>query len=298
VEDDHLIQFLRTAPTQTTLFTWEPACTRAITTLSSALLTSTSSIRFTAPQLSPESTLHLLHTPPSTLSQLATRLIALDINIPANEKLTTSISSLSAILRRFLLAAKNLVALHIGFLSKTPLTLSLDSVFHHIRWKTLRKLSIQGWRLDASEIIALARRHTQLHDFRLVAIYLRSGLWSDILVVLREEMRQLEHLELREIDYAHFENGSFDGSVGPAPSALNDEGGTVEVGVSAVPVLRGRGGLLKRSSMEKLGALGVEDLRDDGVRVMRRQLPLWEAWVLSSDGRKNGNGNGRVAWNM
>ena len=107
-------------------------------------------------------------------------------------------------------------------------------------------------------------------------------------------MVQLEHLELREIDYARFDD-VVDGPVGPAPSSLFVAGGT-EVGPgSEVPVLRGRRGLLRRSSVEKLGGLGVEDLRDDGIRVMRRQLPLWEAWVLSST---RGGRNGRAAWNM
>jgi hypothetical protein len=105
-------------------------------------------------------------------------------------------------------------------------------------------------------------------------------------------MGQLEHVELREIDY---DPAVFD-SVGPAPSPLAVAAGTVDVGcVSEVPVLRGRRGLLRRGSVEELEALGVEGLRDDGVRVMRRQLPLWEAWVLSSGVGARG---GRTAWNM
>lgn len=300
--DDDLLKFMRTR--QTSSFTWDSACTRAITSLSIALLNSDSRIRFTAPQISPEAALNLIHAPPASLVAIGAHLTSLDINFPSTNDLTGIMSSLSPTLRRFFMAAKHLSAIHIGFLSRHPLDLNLDSMFHHIRWKTLRKLSLQGWRLDASEIIAIARRHTQLRDLRLVGIYLRSGLWRDVLLVLREEL-MLEHLELREVDYAsHFDSVVTTGAEvsdigpigvsGPACSPLNVSAGTAEVGTAGVPTLRNRRGLLRRDSVERLRGLAVEDLKDDGMRVMRRQLPLWEAWVLAS----TGIGRNVRSWNM
>ncbi|KAJ5338222.1 hypothetical protein N7452_004950 [Penicillium brevicompactum] len=300
--DDDLLKFMRTR--QTSSFTWDSACTRAITSLSIALLNSDSKIRFTAPQISPEAALNLIHAPPASLAAIGPHLTSLDLNFPSTNDLTGTMSSLSPTLRRFFMAAKHLSAIHIGFLSRHPLDLNLDSMFHHIRWKTLRKLSLQGWRLDASEIVAIARRHTQLRDLRLVGIYLRSGLWRDVLLVLREEL-VLEHLELREIDYAsHFDSVVTTGAEvsdigpigvsGPACSPLTVSAGTAEVGTAGVPTLRNRRGLLRRDSVEKLRGLAVEDLKDDGMRVMRRQLPLWEAWVLALTGIGR---NGR-SWNM
>lgn len=138
-----------------------------------------------------------------------------------------------------------------------------------------------------------------------MGISLRTGLWRDVLLVLREEL-VLDHIELREIDYDNYfdsivstgmdvSNVGPVGVFGPGPSPLTVSAGTAEVGSAGVPALRGRRGLLRRDSVEKLRDLAVEDLGDDGVRVMRRQLPLWEAWVLSSMGRSGRNGR---SWNM
>ncbi|CAG7984037.1 unnamed protein product [Penicillium salamii] len=301
--DDLLLHFMRTHSTAS--FNWEPACTRAITSLSIALLNSTSKIRFTAPQISPEATLNLIHTPPEYFSAMGSHITSLDINIPSTTDLANTISSLSPLLLRFFIAAKSLTAFHIGFLGRHPLDLNLNPMLQHIHRKALRKLSIQGWRLDASELIAVARKHAQLRDLRLVGISLRTGLWRDVLLVLREEL-VLDHIELREIDYDNYfdsivstgmdvSNVGPVGVFGPGPSPLTVSAGTAEVGSAGVPALRGRRGLLRRDSVEKLRDLAVEDLGDDGVRVMRRQLPLWEAWVLSSMGRSGRNGR---SWNM
>ncbi|OQD84270.1 hypothetical protein PENANT_c013G09806 [Penicillium antarcticum] len=309
----------QTLPATNTRLDWSPACTRAVKSLGMALLSSKShSIRFTAPQISPEATLQLLRAPTNTLSGMGTRLTSLDINFHShNENITSTMADLSGAFHRFFTAAKNLIAIHIGFLSKTPLDLDLETVFHNIRWKTLRKLSIQGWRLHASEIINLARRHRfQLRDFGLVGIYLRSGgRWVDILSFLREEMDQLERLDLRDIDYAAY----FDAVVGAnngvevfddyplpvqVPSLLDvagAEGESVTSELGLGPDGPGVMGGYGRVSIEKVWALGVGDLGDDGVHVLHEQMPLWEAWVLAEDvrARRNGNGNGRVhGWSM
>ncbi|KAJ5964311.1 uncharacterized protein N7479_004187 [Penicillium vulpinum] len=320
--DEYLIDFIRdhSLGTSTTgiRFDWETACSRAVTTLSIALLDSKcSSIRFTGPQISPEATLQLLRTPSTTLAAMGGRLTSLDINFHSATDITTTMAHLSSVFRRFFIAAKNLIAIHIGFLSKTPLDLDLELLFHHIRWKTLRKLSIQGWRLGADEIIALARRHSaQLRDFRLVSIYLRpGGLWRDVLAVLREEMEQLERLVLKDIDYAaHFDSVAISNGVevfddylaGPVPSSLTVAAGTssglqspttTPIVPNSLPhLVKGRRLPLRRTSLERLRALSSEDLGDDGVHVLREQMPLWEAWVLSAPHQVKRNG--RSHWSM
>lgn len=244
------------------------------------------------------------------------RLTSLDINFHLTTDITTAMADLSEVFRRCFVAANNLIAIHIGFLGKTPLDLDLELLFHHIRWKTLRKLSIQGWRLSAGEIIALARRHSpQLRDFRLLGVYLRpGGLWRDVLAVLRDEMEQLERLVLKDIDYAaHFDsvavsNGVevFDDYPGPVPSSFTVATGTPSAGQSPTTVplasdgfpslVNGRRLPLRRTSLERLRALSSEDLGDDGVHVLPEQMPLWEAWVLSAPHQVKKNG--RSHWSM
>ncbi|KAG0153182.1 hypothetical protein PDIDSM_5032 [Penicillium digitatum] len=309
--DEYLIDFLRdhslgtgTSTATSIRFDWETACSRAVANLSLALLDSKcSSIRFTGPQISPEATLQLLRAPSTPLAAMGGRLTSLDINFYSTTDITRTMANLSKVFHRFFVAAKNLIAIHIGFLSKTPLDLDLELLFHHIRWKALRKLSIQGWRLSADEIIALARRHSpHLRDFRLRGIYLRpGGLWRDVLVVLREEMGQLERLVLKDIDYtAHFDSVTVSNGVevlddypaGPVPSSLTVATGTSSAAQSPTTVLLTSDGLpalirgkllpLRRTSFERLRALSSQDLGDDGVHVLREQMSLWEAWVLSA----------------
>lgn len=200
---------------------WDSACSRAVANLGIALLNSQcSSIRFIGPQISPEATLQLLQAPSASLSDMAGRLTSLDINFHSHHDMTTKMADLSSVFHRFFVAAKNLVAIHIGFPPKSPLNLDLEMIFHNIRWKTLRTLSLQGWRLDADEIIALVRRHREhLRDFRLFAIYLRpTGRWTEVLTVLRDEMQQLDRLDLREIDY----DGGFDGAENTSGVEVSD----------------------------------------------------------------------------
>ncbi|KAJ5509425.1 hypothetical protein N7527_011568 [Penicillium freii] len=322
--DEYLIDFIRdhslgtgTSTATSIRFDWETACSRAVTNLSIALLDSKcSSIRFTGPQISPEATLQLLRAPSTTLAAMGGRLTSLDINFHSTTDITATMADLSEVFRRFFVAAKNLIAIHIGFLGKTPLDLDLELLFHHIRWKTLRKLSIQGWRLSAGEIIALARRHSpHLRDFRLLGVYLRpGGLWRDVLVVLREEMEQLERLVLRDIDYAaHFDSVAVSNGVevfddylaGPVPSSFTLATGTssavqspttTPLASDRLPALvRGARLPLRRTSLERLRALSSEDLGDDGVHVLREKMPLWEAWVISAPHQVKRN---RPHWSM
>jgi hypothetical protein len=141
-------------------------------------------------------------------------------------------------------------------------------------------------------------------------------------------MDQLDRLDLREIDYAAYfdlvavSNGVevFDDYDYAAPvqvhvpSSLTVAAGTEEVpGVVLSPAtytplglglgpdgrVCGKMGTFGRVSVERVRALGVEDLGDDGVHVLHEQMPLWEAWVLAGSLRARRNGNGRVhGWSM
>ncbi|KAJ5459459.1 hypothetical protein N7530_011403 [Penicillium desertorum] len=314
--DEYLVDFIRdhslgtSTSTASIRFDWETACSRAVTNLSIALLASKcSSIRFTGPQISPEATLQLLHAPSTTLAAMGGRLTSLDINFHSATDITTTMADLSGVFHRFFIAAKNLIAIHIGFLSKTPLRPRPRA--------TLPPHTLENPpQTHADEIITLARRHNaQLRDFRLLGVYLRpGGLWRDVLVVLREEMEQLERLVLKDIDYAaHFDSVFVSNGVevfddypaGPVPSSLTVAAGTssaqsptttplVSDGFPAL--LRERQLPLRRTSLERLRALSSEDLGDDGVHVLREQMPLWEAWVLSAPHRVKRNGQSH--WSM
>ncbi|EPS30591.1 hypothetical protein PDE_05543 [Penicillium oxalicum 114-2] len=283
---------------------WESACSRAITSLGIALLDSQrTSIRFTGPQISSEATLRLLDAPSTILTAMGTRLTSLDINFHAIADITETMSILSPVFYRFFTEARNLVAIHIGFPAKSPLNLNLEAIFHHIRWKTLRKLSLQGWRLSAEEIIALVHRHRhQLREFRVDAIYLQAGSrWSSVLGSLRADMENLIRLELRDIDYAtNFDALAIDSGVeifepyaaNPLTSSLSLAAGAASPENTIAPFFGTNGGRLIHSTkiprslelLKRVRGLNEQELGDDGIRVHRDQLPLWEAWVLSGIG--------------
>ena len=99
-------------------------------------------------------------------------------------------------------------AVHIGFPSRRPLEVKLEDIFHHVHWEKLRAFGVQAWRLDAFEIIELARRHCKtLRGLRLRDVQLKEGsMWKDVLAMLRAEMEQLDWVSLRRIDYSnHFD---------------------------------------------------------------------------------------------
>ena len=111
---------------------------------------------------------------------------------------------LSSLARIVFTAAKNMQAVHVGFPSHRPLSLRLEEIFHHVRWEKLLAFGVQGWRLDADEIIELARRHREkLKGLRLRDVLLKDGSrWKDILDFLRREMIRLDWVSLRRIGYA------------------------------------------------------------------------------------------------
>ena len=303
--DEQLTDYIWTQPLEFSVgFDWEPACTRAITTLSAALLESPCNpIRFIGPQISPSSTANLLQiqTPSTTLSTLGTRLTTLDLTFHPTTmtSLTTIMQPLSSIFHAFFQSTTaNLTSLHLGFPPKHPLTLPLDHIIPStLRWKHLRSLSLQGWCLGAEEINALARRHRmQLRNIKLRSIYLREDdedggpgkKWQDVLLVLREEMGMLEDIDLRDIDYSrHFlRTGHRNGIVNGNGDGNGNGNGNANVyfqnhHLLPSPTAAGEDGIDNALS-EQLRALTVDELRDDGLSVKPGQHRLWEAWVLCS----------------
>ncbi|KAL4891022.1 hypothetical protein BDV59DRAFT_76546 [Aspergillus ambiguus] len=310
--DERLLDHLRRrrddeedASSSSTRLDWDCACTRAVTGLSVALLESPiTAVRFVGPQISPEATLRLVHTPTTTLAALAARLSSLDVTFHAPKNLSTKMRALEPVFHDVFRAATNLSAIHLGFpATARPLSLPLDTVFHRVQWKRLRALSLHGWRVAADELIALLRRHRRpLRELRLTSVCLddaRRGRWRDVLAVLHDEMDRLDRLDLRHINYAsHFVDpldfpaGHLqDYTLPPAPAvlpppavALNipSSSAAAAAAVGSVPVRGNARRALTPATLDRLRSLAADDLGDNGVSVGREQGPLWEAWVLAS----------------
>ncbi|PYI04052.1 F-box domain protein [Aspergillus sclerotiicarbonarius CBS 121057] len=295
--DEQLLDHIRERSLgRTTRLDWEPACTRAVTNLSISLLESNcNSVKFVGPQISPEATVRLLQAPSTSLSALGARLTSLDVTFHSAANLSAYMETLSSVFYNFFLAAKNLTVIHLGFPAIAPLDLALEQIFHHLQWKSLRTLSIQGWRLGSEEIIALIRRHRrQLRDIRLTNIYIRpGGRWRDVLSVLHDDMDHLNHIDLRGIDYtSHFDANTNTSPTGHGTGSSQTP--TLAIVVQPTPNLPPRKAVLNmdyylpasRSYLnmtpEQLRARTADDLEDDGVSVKYDQSDFWKAWVLAS----------------
>jgi hypothetical protein len=188
---------------------WPPACLHSTKTIGAALLESRSPCsRFSSPMLSPQSVLGAASNPPTTLSLLAERLTCLELHFDDPTDLDIRMRELSSLSKAIFTAAKNIEAVHIGFPSHRPLTLRLEEIFHNVKWDKLQAFGIQAWRLDAEEIITMAQRHSEtIRGFRLRDVLLKDGSrWTDVLACLRDDMKRLDWVSLRRIDYArHFD---------------------------------------------------------------------------------------------
>ncbi|KAF3045493.1 hypothetical protein E8E12_008001 [Didymella heteroderae] len=143
------------------------------------------------------------------MALLAERLTCLELHFDDGIDLDQRMRDLSSLSKVVFTAAKNIEAVHIGFPSHRPLTLKLEEIFHNVKWDKLQAFGIQAWRLDAEEIIALARRHKEtLRGLRLRDVLLKEGSrWRDVLLFLRENMSRLDWVSLRRIDYEkHFDD--------------------------------------------------------------------------------------------
>ncbi|EAW10322.1 F-box domain protein [Aspergillus clavatus NRRL 1] len=320
--DEILVQHIRRrARAEPVSLEWEPACTRAVTSLSISLLESNcDTIRFVGPQISPHASIRLLQTPATVLSALGARLVSLDVTFHmCTGNMASTMSKLSGVFANFLRATRNLTAIHLGFPANRPPELSLHQVFHRVHWKRLQTFSLQGWRLDADEVVAVLRQNKrQLRDIRLTNVYIRNGRWRDVLSFLHDELEHLEHIDLHEINYARHlpsesntiddggnhtianSNGNGHGHgasvhesipalaiVADLPLSPSEPAGFDAEYISLTPRGTGRRSI-PETTRQKLYALTAEDLGDDGMAVRRQQIVLWEAWVLSSAQLSNG----------
>ncbi|KAI9762791.1 MAG: hypothetical protein M4579_000143 [Chaenotheca gracillima] len=197
---------------------WTPACAHGTRTLGQALLESQSPFtRFSGPMMNPQSAVLLDdgRISRTTIPSLASRLTCLELHFDEGTELDGRIQALSGLFRDVFMAATGMQAVHIGFPSRSPLNLGLEQVFHGVKWEKLRAFGIQAWRLDADEIIALARRHRKtLRGIRLRDVLLRqSSMWKTVLGMLREEMELLDWVSLRRIGYERSFDEMFAGTM-------------------------------------------------------------------------------------
>lgn len=189
---------------------WAPACSHGSQTIGTALLhANVPWSRFSSPMLSPQSAEFLALHRPQSLSTLAARLTCLTLHFDDGTDLDQRMSELSNLFRAVFTAADNMQAVHVGFPSHRPLNLRLEDVFHNVTWEKLVAFGIQGWKLDAEDIIDLALRHKdRLKGLRLRDVLLKDGSeWRDVLKPLRDSMYRLEWVSLRRIGYArHFDD--------------------------------------------------------------------------------------------
>jgi len=217
--DDLLLSYIRQHEelAQYVDLRWPPACEHSTRTIGDAIIAAHGKCeRFSSPMLSPHSAMTLLGEPPGSgpefpkpLRLLAEGLTSIEVHFDDGLDLDETILKLSPLFEAVFEAAKNLQEVHVGFPTHRPLGLPLEQVFHNVRWEKLIAFGIQSWRLDTEQIIALVSRHREkLKGLRLRDVLLTEGsMWKDVLQYLRNDMRRLEWVSLRRIDYAtHFDN--------------------------------------------------------------------------------------------
>lgn len=295
---------------------WSPACYHATKTIAEALMSTKSSFnKFSGPMMSPQSMLAIQRNNPQTLPLLASGLTCLELHLEDGAELNSRVQELSGLFRVIFSAAKNLQAVHIGFPSRTPLDLNLEDIFHDIKWDKLRALGIQACRLEAKEIIWLARRHSKtLRGLRLRDVLLKEeSMWKDVLQVLRTEMEQLDWVSLRRIDYCNHFDDSWEGSMEVPDdiafgSSDSDEEDDVPASLSGSEFDTGSDDDSDESSnadtdhgpdanelalspdtpaslpfctcSDGSHALNADDLGDNGHSVTYPQRKMWEKWVI------------------
>lgn len=204
-EDDKLLKYIHQHDEQRALLEWAPACSHSSRTIGEALLSAKVPwSRFSSPMLSPQSAKFLTKHPPRSVSMLAARLTCLTLHFDDGNDLDQKMGELSNLFETVFKTAEDMQAVHVGFPSHRPLSLPLEAVFHHVRWKKLVAFGIQGWKLHADEILDMAIRHRdRLKGLRLRDVYLKEGsMWKDVLGELRDSMHRLEWASLRRIGYA------------------------------------------------------------------------------------------------
>jgi hypothetical protein len=167
--------------------------------------------RFSTPHLNPDSAQLLasnmqrdINSPTGKLSKL----ISLELMFTGEQNMERTLAPLAGAFNNVLRLAVNLRSFHVGFGGHStqppkPIEIRFDSIFHNVQWNNLAVFGIDGWRLDAQDIINMANRHRyRLRGLRLRNVYLNDGsTWKDVLVNLRTKLR-LEWVSLKNIGYS------------------------------------------------------------------------------------------------
>jgi len=261
--------------------------------------------------MNPRSAFPIKDNPPQKVLSLAESLTCLELHFVETDRMR----DLSPLFKHAFLAARNLQAVHIGFPSLFPLDLNLEEIFHNIHWEKLRAFGIQSWRLDAEEIIGLARRHREtLRGLRLRDVQLKEGsMWKDVLAMLRTEMEQLDWVSLRRVGYSKYfdeqladrmeiaddpwgaasdsdeeensaqsntgDEGDYTDSEGSeAHSQADTDHGPEANDVSISPYTQAS--LNNCSCSNSSFPASADDLGDNGWMVVYEQRKRWEKWVI------------------
>lgn len=296
---------------------WTPACVHATKTVAEALVYARSPFSwFSGPMMNPQSALVIKDKVPKMVPILASRLTCLELHFDDSQELNERIQQASGLFKAVFSAAKNLQALHVGFPSRSPLDLGLEEIFNYTSWEKLRAFGIQAWRLNAEEIINIARRHSKtLRGLRLRDVQLREGsMWKDVLVMLRTSMEQLDWVSLRRVDYSkHFDelwansievgdvllagaSDSDDEDSFPAhfsvPGSVVDSDEDDSDELSLADTDHGPDANEIALSPNTTASLpfctcsrssdpaSVDDLGDNGMFVVYQQRKMWEKWVI------------------
>ncbi|KAI9796769.1 MAG: hypothetical protein M1833_006009 [Piccolia ochrophora] len=319
--DRHLLDYIREnwdEASQLVELSWTPACIQGSRTVGEALLAARSPYsRFSGPMMSPQSAMVLQGKIPHVMASLAGQLSCLELHFDEGFDLDNRMRSLSGLFKALFQAATGMLAVHIGFPSRVPLGLPLEALFHDVRWDRLRAFGIQSWRLDASEIIAIARRHSKtLRGLRLRDVQLKDGsLWKDVLGMLRCEMEQLDWVSLRRIGYASTFDAIFGGTMevppdfGPPGGSDSDDDDSFPTHISGPSNSDDEDSMASADDEDEDDDHGpsanelymdpdtpssvpwcncgrnaypenVDDLGDNGRQVDYSQRKLWERWVV------------------
>ncbi|TKX18367.1 hypothetical protein C1H76_9155 [Elsinoe australis] len=182
---------------------WAPACSHATRTMITATNDSKSNFSHLSSYFfSTDSATEISRAPIRQLPSHATQLTRLILTFYEEDNLADRMQLLGPPFRSMLMALSKLENLHVGFFF--PLDLPFSTLFPDVHWESLVVFGVQGWRLEAKEIIEFTRRHrNKLKGLRLRNIVLREGsAWRDVLTHLRTNMRRLNWLSLGRISYA------------------------------------------------------------------------------------------------
>lgn len=124
---------------------WAPSCEHGSRALGQALeqaLLNVHLSRFYIPKLNVHSLSSLGQSLSKELSILAERLTCLTLVFDDVDNLDERIQNLSSLFREVFTATKNMQAIHVGFLTTSPLTQPLEDVFHNVTWNNVSTRSL------------------------------------------------------------------------------------------------------------------------------------------------------------